>query len=103
MGFAVYFAGGFGVDCGFWRFVTAHAASPRRVPEPAAAHASLRAKIAASGSGTRHGYECLLTMILMKPITSEFGKALASQCWLANKAQVRGGVGVEAILARSDA
>ncbi|WP_310614942.1 hypothetical protein [Limnohabitans sp.] len=61
-------------------------ASPRRVPEPAAAHASLRAKIAASGSGARHGYECLVT-----------------KYWLANKVQVRGGVGVEAILARSDA
>jgi hypothetical protein len=42
-------------------FVAASGASPRRVPEPAAAHASLRAKIAASGSGTRHGYEYLLT------------------------------------------
>ncbi|OYZ72630.1 MAG: hypothetical protein B7X62_08895 [Burkholderiales bacterium 39-55-53] len=28
---------------------------------------------------------------------------VAYQCWLTNKAQVRGGVGVEAILARSDA
>ncbi len=85
----------FGIRCGFLRFATSRTGA--RCGSCVAARQNRRIGLQYTP------WLRVLDNEIWQPIVLTSDKIPAGQCWQANKAQVRGGVGVEAILARSDA